>query len=660
MCNFALYYVQKITNLLITKLLIMKKVFTLALVLAMAMTSFAQVKSISKSSVKAEPAQMQISRGLESFEAMIPTSNRTIMTAPEEVELAHTTYDWQSNMAARNFTAVWPDGYAVMCYTIAGDASFSDRGTGLAIFDPAVGEWEYTEGRVEGVKTGFGSIARYKENGLVIAAHTSSDCRIFIVEDFRQGNRNFGEGIVLPTEGEEGRTQDICWPIVQCSGENLDIIHIMATEYSLTDPYPSALLYTRYENGAFTVKNHVIPNIDANHVSDGGSNIAYFMLYNPEKPNRVSFILNNAWSDGKLVISEDNGNTWTDRVYYQHPGINETYDSWYFYPRWTGAAFDAEDNLHIVYEYNGTTGEPGSGSYYPAIGGIAYWSELLPLNPMCVGGIPNGDGFIMDSTYIMQDLYESEWYWSDANHDPLPEYIGELEIVDNEGNVLPRESTEGNWPDNSTWGDHGSYNGGKAAFASMHMDGNMIVAFWSMIAGNESDQYWYSGTSQHLLRLFCNVSFDNGQTWEGTKQVLTDYINSEDEMVYGQVIPYVYNDAEGMYVMYCYMNDPYPGTFVQGDQTEYDNITYRAVKVYIDYMDVEENNIRFGEGVEVYPNPAKGAFNIVLNSTSDVNIYNTVGQLVKSFNNVKEMSVELEPGVYFVNANNQTKKVVVK
>ena len=641
----------------------MKKVFTLALVMAMAVTSFAQVKSISKKSVKAEPQQAQVFRGTEIREGNYVASTRSFLSViPEETELSYTTYDWQSNMAARNFTAVWPDGFAVMCYTQATDptTSYSDRGTGLAIWDPAVGEWEYTETRVEGVKTGFGSIARYKENGLVVAAHTSNDCRIFLVEDFRQGNRDFGEGIELPTDGEDGRTQDPCWPIVQCSGENLDIVHIITTEYSLTTPMPSALLYTRYENGQFTVHNHIIPNLDANNMSDGGSNIAYFMLYNPERPNRVSLILNNAWSDCKAVISEDNGNTWSERVFYHHPGINTTYDSWFFYPRWTGAAYDANDNLHVVYEYNGTTGEPGSGSYYPAIGGVGYWSEVLPKNAMCLGGIGNvGEPFVMDSTYIMQDLYMSEWYWSDANHDPLPEYIGELEIVDDNGFVLPRESSEGNWPNSELWGEHGKYNNGKAGFASMHMDGDRIFAFWSMIAGNSENMY-FDGTN-HKFRVFCNMSLDGGNTWLGTQQVITDFMNTFDEMVYGQVIPYLYQDAQGEYLWYCYQNDDDAGTFVQSDEDEPEDNMYRAVKVYVNYMDgVEDNIMTVATTINVYPNPAQGSFNVTLNNESNVNIYNTVGQLVKTFNNVKEVNVNLESGVYFVNADNQTVKVVVK
>ncbi len=638
----------------------MKKLFTLALVMAMTVTSFAQVKSISHKSVKAEPAQAMTFKGHENLETSFVASTRSIMTAPEETELSQTFNDWQTNSGPRNFTAVWPDGFAVMCYTQSTDQAHTDRGTGLAIWDPAVGEWEFTDSRVEGVRTGFGSIARYKENGLIVSAHTADDSRIFIVEDFRQGNRNFGEGIVLPAA--DGF--DPAFPVVQCSGENLDIIHILLTNYGATTPYKDPILYYQYANGEWTHQYELLPNLDGSQITNGGSNIAYFMQYNPAKPNRVAFVLNNSWSDGKAVVSEDNGATWTDRVFYKHPGINETYPEGkigFLYPRWTDAEFDANDNLHVVYEYNGTTGNAATtqGSYYPAMGGVAYWSEVLPKNAMCVGGIGEvGAPFIIDSTYMMQDLYSSEWYWSDALHEPLPEYIGELEVVDEDGNVLPRTVSEGFLPSTEMWKEHGGYNCGKAAFATMHMDGDRICAFWSMIAGDSESMYISNG--KHYFRMFGNMSVDGGNTWCGTKQILTDVMNIYDEMVYCKVIPYVYTDAEGDYLWLCYQADQEPGTCIFNEENVWDNNFYRAAKVYFNYLGVEDNAMTVAPTINVYPNPAQGSFNVRLNNASNVNIFNTVGQLVKTYNNVTELNVNLEAGVYFVNAGNQTVKVVVK
>lgn len=642
----------------------MKKVFTLALVMAMTITTFAQVKGVKRQLQKdLTPAQAVQVTGMEELSATYPAQARNMMTAPEETTLSFTAYDWQTNAASRNFTAVWPDGFAVVCYTQATQQSFSDRGTGLAIWDPAVGEWEFTETRVEGIKTGFGSIARYKENGLVVAAHTATDLRIFLVEDFREGNRNFGEGITLPMASGVDGTH----PAVQCSGENLDIVNVLAANFQNTTPYYNeAIFYWRYENGTWTKQCELLPNLDATHITDGGTNNYHFVLYDPAKPNRVAFVLDTPRADGKVVVSEDNGDSWTDRVFYQHPGIDVTYEGSFLYPRWVDAHFDADDNVNIVYEWNGSSGEPTSGSYYPTLGGVSFWSESLPKNEMCIGGIGNvGEPFIMDSTYLEWDLYRSEWYWEDAEHDPLPEYFGELQILDAAYNVFPWWEEE--YPETYYWvnldlKEHGSYNSGIAAFPSMHIDGDRIFAFWSMIAGDETVFY---DQGRNKYRLFACMSDDRGRTWHTPVHLITDFMALFDEMAYGQLVPYVYSDDQGEYLWYLYMNDGDSGTYVMfndnGEDPEWDDAYYRAVKVYISFIDeVEENTLTVAPTINVYPNPANGSFNVALNNESDVNIFNTVGQLVKTYNNVTTVNVNLESGVYFVNANNQTVKVVVK
>lgn len=647
----------------------MKKVFTLVLAMTIVITSFAQVRSISSRSALTRAEQTYTLTGFEERDyANVPLNPRGMMTVPEDTELAFTAYDWQSNAAQRNFTAVWPDGFAVMCYTLATSTTFGDRGTGLAWFDPAVGEWQFNELRAEDEKTGFGSIARYKENGLVIAAHTATQLKIYIVDDFRSDpTQSFGTGTVLEmtTPGT-----DCTHPAVQCSGENLDIIHVLAANFQATTPYYNeAIFYWRYQNGAFNRQCELLPSLDTLHVADGGTNTYFFADYDPAKPNRVAFVVNTPWSDGKAVVSEDNGETWTDRVFYQHPGIHETYTSdslAFMYPRWTDVAFDNDDNLHVVYAFNGANGVAGGdGGYYPGVGGIGYWSEVLPKNELCVGGIGEvGGPFIMDDTYIQEDIYGSSPYWSEQTHDPLPEYIGDLVIVDDDGNVLGWDATEGNFPSNNdlSWAEHGKYNSGRIDFCSLHYDRatNRVFAFWSMIAGDAAEMY-IDDNGLYYYRLFGNLSMDGGRTWEGTYQVFTDFIYSFNEMAYPQVIPYVYNDSEGDYLWVCFQNDGEAGTFVQSDEPTADDNFYHAVKVYVNYMwdDVEENNVEVPTTMTVYPNPAQGTFTLDLNQESDVNVFNAVGQLVQTYKSVKTLNLSLEAGIYFVQAGNQTQKVVV-
>ncbi len=651
----------------------MKRLFTLLVVLSIAVSGFAQKKVASLKFNDVKPAQTVSFVGLEDLDAAVPGQARSIMASPTETELSPTYYDWQSNMGARNFTAVWPDGYAVVAYTFSlDDNTMPDRGTGLSIYDPATGEWTFTEGRVEPDRTGFGSIARYGENGLVVAAHTASAVGIYVNENFRNGGE-WSEPIYV------GAAQGGAWPVVACSGENNDIIHVLYNmeQGSELNGVIEATLYARIANGAVEAEDVQLELLSSAYASELGSNTTYFMPWDPEKPNRVSFIVNAAWSNGRLVISEDNGATWSERVFYQHPGINTTItDNWFMYPRWTSAAFDKDDNLCLVYEYNGSTGAPGEGSYYPTLGGVAYWSEVLPKNEMCLGGIGEvGQPFVIDTTYIHQDLYASERYWSDANHETLPEYFGVLEIVDSQGNVVSWDDPgdDAYWPTigEGGWDLHGAYNCGKAAFASMVYDkeNDVVCSVWSQICGDESGVF-FDGVN-HIFRLFCNISLDGGMTWEGTKAVLTDFVNMYDEMVYPVIIPYIYSDADGKYIQVAYQNDQNAGTFVQGDESEYDNNYYRAVRIDLDYMSegasVQEI-IASPVQMNVYPNPAtNGEVKVQVNEKAEVSVYNAVGQLVDSFivDGVKSINVNnFASGVYFIKADNgnnvTTQKFVVE
>ena len=652
----------------------MKRLFTLLVVLSIAVSGFAQVKKVA--SVKyndATPTQTVKFTGMEDMNVVIPEQARSIMASPSETELSPTYYDWQSNMGARNFTAVWPDGYAVVAYTFSlEEGSMSDRGTGLSIYDPATGEWTYTETRVEPDRTGFGSIARYGENGLVVAAHTSSAVGIYVNENFRNGGE-WSEPIYV------GAANGGAWPVVACSGENNDIIHVLYNMGQDTElnGVIEATLYARVANGVVEAEDVQLELLSSAYASELGSNSTYFMPWDPEKPNRVSFIVNAAWSDGRLVLSEDNGATWSQRVFYKHPGINTTItDNWFMYPRWTSAAFDKDDNLCLVYEYNGSTGAPGEGSYYPTLGGIAFWSEVLPKNEMCLGGIGEvGQPFIIDTTYIHQDLYASEYYWSDANHEPLPEYFGELEIVDANGNVLPRDyqGSDWYWPTIGAggWDLHGAYNCGKAAFASMVYDkeSDIVCSVWSQICGDETGVF-FDGTN-HFFRLFCNISKDGGLTWQSTKAVLTDFVNMYDEMVYPVVIPYIYEDHNGKFIQVAYQNDQEPGTFIQGDEADPANNFYRAVRIDLDYIDETisvDENIASTVQMNVYPNPAtNNEVTVQVDNRAEVSVYNAVGQLVDSFvvEGAKTINIDnYASGVYFIKADNgnnvTTQKFVVE
>lgn len=646
----------------------------MALILGLAVSGMAQNRvqnRVERQTPKAEKA-IKLT-GLETYnnQNTIPAQTRS-MLVPEEIELGYTTYDWQTNAGMRNQTVAWEDGFAAACWTTASNASFTDRGTGIASFDPATGEWTPSEGRVESEKTGFGTIARYGANGLVVAAHTATACAIYINEDFRNGGV-WEEPIYLDN------TYGPSWPVVQTSGANHDIIHVLATAsgFDVAGVF-EPLIYFQFKDGDWTKQNVVLDPINADHALIFSSNEAHFLPIDYSRPNRVAAVINSNWCDGKVIYSDDNGETWDEVVYYNHPGFDQEFPEdqlAFLFPRWVDAYFDANNKLHIAYEFNGTNGsaqadiESGTSGYYPTVGGVAYWDETLPLGEdyLCVGFTGEaGKPFVMDSMYLYQDIYAS-WYWSDATHEePVAEYCGFLPPMTNNGGEVAVDFENG---DISYYNDykenHGKYNQGIMGMPTILQNpatGAIYIVYISMTPALAEETYPYS-------RLLGTASYDGGRTWENSRVLLNDFMNTMDEMVYPQFVPYVYEDAEGYYAYFIYQNDMYPGAYVQNDdapsdQDETDN-TYRAVKIRLDEETwAVEEVVGLGNEISIYPNPVNGTMNVTLNRAEEVVIYNMVGQKVASFNgNIGVNSFDasnLNSGIYFLQAGSDTQKFIVK
>ena len=84
-------------------------------------------------------------------------------------------------------------------------------------------------------------------------------------------------------------------------------------------------------------------------------------------------------------------------------------------------------------------------------------------------------------------------------------------------------------------------------------------------------------------------------------------------------------------------------------------------------LDVEEDGPSTGSGtLTVYPNPTNGDFTIALRQTSQINVYNAMGQQILNLNEASGLQhLHLDAtGVYFVRISNgngvEVKKVVVE
>lgn len=484
-------------------------------------------------------------------------------------ELGYTTYDWQSNGGARTWTHVWPDGKVNFAFTQATNSTYTDRGTGIGTYDAINDVWTASSSRVENEKTGFGSIAQYGTNGIVVAAHTATQCGIYIIPD----KDNYTPGTIMRA-GTLDPTKDPCWPSVMTSGPNRDIIHVVATCSDDNKTY-----YFRTQDGGQTwdKQNEILPFMDESYGYTWESNRCYWM--ETTEDNCLALVVNNPWSDGMVIYSYDNGESWERKVFFKHPNHNATYDNMLLYPRWTSCQWDSQHHLHVLYEFNAISGEPGSGTYYPGIGGVAYWNETMPYNingttqSAIPGNLTPGQPFVMDTAYLYHDIYASWWLFSDASHEMWPEYIGYLAPLSDDGTPEdPYNNTGLNIEDRSM---HGNYNSGVCAFPVLCMvpGTDEMVAVWSAMDENHQDIH-----SNYYYKLFASYSNDGGTTWSPMIHLTNMSQFNNTEFTYNQAV------VVGRKLIIASQIDGETGTYLQTDESDYTDNHYQGFVFDIDEL----------------------------------------------------------------------------
>ena len=640
----------------------MKKLFTLALVLMVTVAGYSQVRNASYKDAKYKVATMQQAPRLDAVNALENVQSQPNMTRTDG-ELDFSTYDWQSNQGARTWTIVWPDGKINFAFTHASNTSFTDRGTAIGTYDAVNDEWIPSGGRVEAEKTGFGSIARYGQNGIVVAAHTASDLGVYIVEDKDNITPNSVEASLYTGNG------DYTHPAVMTSGANRDIIHVICGNFSESTIHP---LYWRSSDGQTWDKSEVVLPYLEDCGSDWGTNDYYWM--ETTEDNCLALVINSAWSDGMVLYSYDNGETWEKKTFYHHPGVNTTFTDpngdniVFMYPRWTSAQWGVDGELCLAYEWNASTGEPGSGSYYPSLGGVGFWSENLiytgegyasygydPTNPMPP---VTGQPFIMDSAYIYNDNYAAWPRWSDQTWDN-PVYFGYVPCLTDNGEWESwKDATEFNIDD---FGLHGSYNSGASCMPVLCVvpgsNGWDMVTVWSAMDENNTD-----GNGNFFYKLFAAYSGDGGRTWQGMKHLTSDFLFTYSECVYAQAT------VVGTTLVIACQMDQETGTYVQSDDSDpddnyYQGLTFELADIFPG-VNVGTPEVNHNVHMSLYPNPVVDQLNVTLSQNAEMVIYNVMGQVVRTQegqagSNVIDIN-GLNAGVYFISAGADTQKFIVK
>ena len=658
----------------------MKKVLLLSLSLALGFSALAQQR-VAKDDLR--QAQAKAQKELAGKEV----SNTAAQFAPQTQESVvvnrenpfdptmETFYDLQSNQYVANRMFQLPDGSVAVTATMSHEPnqSASDRGTGYNFFNSSDEMWgDYPDERVEPFKTGWPSIAQWKDNGEILLAHGNGHMQCFTREIAGQGEWQYMGALPDYPEGYAYTSEYPTWPrVVTCGDDHNIIVAVAVLQHSISsDETDLQTVMWRSEDAEnWTINYGPLHDVGWDHnqfsaddycMAANGHNVA--LLYS-------GCLTNSTW----LFKSTDDGLTWDATRVWENPYEGREFDeepAWgmedtLFMPMNGAVVIDNNGVVHVAlntFEMAHTLdNEPGYYSYYygRTVDGILYWNDTqeAPIqsedgNPHHAARLwwPAGDGYVQmhpDSTkwigYI--PMYEGSSWENDMFYHAGTEYISKFY--------------------------------GASGHPALSCDplGNLACAFSSPNCTRiDLDKQMYF---RSIYVSYRNV--DNGYWDQIVEDISDDFMLSTSECLFTISAPNTINPGEYWFGFQAdYVIGFYWGS--NASQSEASNNEIEVVKLIADpeYVGIPENQeaVNPMTAVRVYPNPATDVLNIEVNASQasemTISVYNLMGQKVMESNTSINAGIncpsintaELTPGIYFVtvkaNGFDNTMKFIVK
>lgn len=651
----------------------MKKVLLLSLSLVLGFGAFAQ-KQVIKNDLKAVTVSKdKVIVGTEATAesaTYVPTTAKSVVVnrylSMDDAETIMTNFDLQSNSWCSNRMVQFSNGSVAVTAMMSHEANTvnSDRGTGYNFYDGT--SWgDMPEARVEGdYRTGWPTIARWGENGEILLSHAPIRC--WVRETAGQGEWILKSTLPAAPEGYPYPGDDAAWPRVATSGDNHNIIHVIADIQHSGTPVEHFQVYYRSEDAvnwtceysplAATGEEHNTYSADAYSIAANGHNVA--IVYSDDLQSHVL-----------MYKSTDDGQTWTRTVVWENPyyGLDwetdpqSVFTDTVFGPANTALVIDNNGVVHVAmntYEYlHSEVGNMYTTFRGRAVDGIYYWNDTQDAPIQSIDGNPH---------------HALRLWWPDEENPGYikmiadsTKWIGYLPMFyDEQGNIVLYENDKFYVENDYFY----KFRSGQSGMPALSCDpaGNIACAFSAPCTLREDEGRYYRSIY---------VSYYDAELgyWHQNKDDLfEDIMLIYTEGIFTISVLNVNNAGE---FWLGYQGDDKVGLYTgnYATQTAATENLIHVVKIVPDCLsNLDTEEIKAQDVVyNIYPNPATDY--IVVGSATNVNatitFVNLAGQTVKSFNKAlttgeNSINIDLESGVYFctVNANgfSKTTKVVVK
>ncbi len=581
----------------------MKKLLSLALVLGMFAYTQAQINQL-----KPQPRLYQIVEKVNpgNLDPMVFSNEINPTTSNDraaDVVIGETFYDLQSNSTMPQRFWVFDDGTMGATWTRGmTPTAYADRGTGYNYYDGNAWGALPAE-RIEDVRTGWPSYAPYGVNGEIVCSHTFTDDGLIFSWRENKGEGDWNNFNLVGPLGHEG----IAWPRMITSGENNEIIHVIANVKSTVNggsPYmglDGALSYSRSSDGGQTwdPDNIILDGISSDYYASIGAD-SY--AWAAPQGNTIAFVSFDGITDGVVMKSDDGGDNWERMLFYESPlpfftgeegdlpkcGGGDSYNA---------VVIDDEGLIHVAFGRQiHLDDDPAAGwNYYPYSDGLVYWKEGMEA---------------LDTTKLTAEIIPEDW----ENH-----YLYE------HGNLAAWVQPNG---DDTIAG---------IAYYGASMTSMPQLSVYRNDHGEKIININYSAIS---------VGFDNSELnyrhiWgrftedDGKFSAYTDYTGDVFHIFSECVYPSVSQNIVNGKIALVYQSDNMPGISIQPDPPTHDpvlnSIVYLPVGPFIP-VGQQDLTSELTEVSQNYPNPFSGKsyFEVTLNQPAQVSmeVFSLTGQKV--------------------------------
>ena len=687
----------------------MKKVLLLSLGLVMGLGAFAQqavVKSLPapvKASIEKKALGTDVVEGTVNF---VTRGTQSVVTnegaAYLEAETMYTTCDLQSNSFIANRMYQLKDGSVAVSATMSleeFDESFPDRGTGYNFAKGGMMDsWGDVPGaRIEDVRTGWPSIAPYGAEGEILVSHGHENGLCYYIrEKAGEGEWDGPHAIPSPTKAEFTDLEEdlqLSWPRIATTGENNDVVHILAAGQGDVNVAHFYVRSTDLENWEVKYAPVQEQGLHLFKIGEAYSSYAGDDYAISTNGDRIAVVYCSGWSTNVYCYeSSDAGLTWESRLVWESPihGLDWTTDeaslvTKCYGPVHAAVAIGQDGVSHVALSvglFEHATLEESYGIYSGMMtDGIAYWNDTT-----AYGFVIEGNDTIYNTTpnQLLSPQDDSlkhalRLWWDDVEN---PGYI--VMDLTNFCAWMPPHVEEGFGAFDMTYQYTGSVAGsgqagdyatkfGLSAYPALAVDpaGNLAIT-WS---SPDLNRELYAGL-YYMRTIFAKYKPADVPYWfqvnnHGTT-LYEDFVHMGDEATNITGVSVSVNENE---FWFSCLSDDTPG-FHSGNNTSQPNISNGIINVFKYTPLGSTEAIGENEAIDVvyniFPNPASEFINISssMDANATVTFTNIAGQTVKVVNHnltTGDNTIainDLTSGVYFctvtANGYSHTSKVVVK